>query len=170
MDSVFFIILRRMRAPLLLLIGIYAVTVLGLTLVPGVDAHGQPTPPLSFFHAFYFVSYTATTIGFGEIPQAFSDAQRLWVTVCIYLAVVGWSYSIITLLALVQDRGFQQAFTRIGFARRVHRIRTCSAARGPVPDSRRTAGGLRHGPMPDRSRRARCQPGGSIEIEASCAM
>jgi len=122
MDSVVFIILRRMRAPLLLLIGIYAVTVLGLTLVPGVDAQGQPTPPLSFFHAFYFVSYTATTIGFGEIPQAFSDAQRLWVTVCIYLAVVGWSYSIITLLALVQDRGFQQAFTHIAFTRRVRRM------------------------------------------------
>jgi voltage-gated potassium channel len=42
-------------------------------------------PPLSFFHAFYFISYTATTIGFGEIPSAFSDAQRMWVTICIYL-------------------------------------------------------------------------------------
>ncbi len=31
---------------------------------------------MSLFHAFYVVSYTATTIGFGEIPNAFSDAQR----------------------------------------------------------------------------------------------
>ena len=38
MSSVFFIILRRMRAPLIVLIVIYAVFVLGLTLVPGVDA------------------------------------------------------------------------------------------------------------------------------------
>ena len=67
---------------------------------------GQPAPPLSFFHAFYFISYTATTIGFGEIPNAFSDAQRLWVTVCIYLTVIGWSYSIVTLLAL-QDKAFR---------------------------------------------------------------
>ena len=57
---------------------------------------------MSFFHAFYFMSYTATTIGFGEIPNAFSDGQRLWVTFCIYLVVVAWSYAIIVLVALLQ--------------------------------------------------------------------
>jgi len=85
-------------------------------LLPGYDdadyavrvAKPWPTAPMSFFHAFYFVSYTATTIGFGELPNAFSDAQRMWVTVSIYLSVVGWSYSIISLLALVQEKGFQQ--------------------------------------------------------------
>ena len=35
---------------------------------------------MGFFDAFYFMSYTATTIGFGELPQAFNDAQRMWVT------------------------------------------------------------------------------------------
>ena len=40
MSSIFFIILRRMRAPLIVLIVIYAVSVLGLPLVPGVDAGG----------------------------------------------------------------------------------------------------------------------------------
>ncbi len=119
MNSVFFLVLRRMRAPLIVLIAIYAVSLLGLTLVPGVDANGRPAPPLSFFHAFYFVSYTATTIGFGEIPAAFSDAQRLWVTICIYLTVVGWSYSILTLLALFQDKGFQNTLVATRFARRV---------------------------------------------------
>jgi voltage-gated potassium channel len=89
-----------MRAPLIVLIVLFAISVLGLTLVPGpVDADGE-TSYLSFFHAFYFISYTATTIGFGEIPGAFSDAQRMWVTVCIFLSVIGWSYSIISLLAL----------------------------------------------------------------------
>src|SRR5574343_460625 len=106
MDSVIFLMLRRMRAPLIVLIAIYAISMLGLALIPGVDANGRPTPPMSFFHAFYFVSYTATTIGFGEIPVAFSDAQRLWVMVCIYLTVVGWSYSVVTLIALLQDKGF----------------------------------------------------------------
>ena len=77
MNSAFFLVLRRMRAPIIVLIVIYAISVIGLTLVPGVDAEGKPTPPMSFFHAFYFISYTATTIGFGEIPVAFSDAQRL---------------------------------------------------------------------------------------------
>ncbi len=120
--SVFFLVLRRMRAPLIVLIVIYAVATLGLTLIPGVDGQGQPAPPLSFFHAFYFVSYTATTIGFGEIPSAFSDAQRMWVTVCIYLSVVGWSYSIISILALLQDKGFQQVLLSGRFARRVRQL------------------------------------------------
>ncbi|WP_194725790.1 potassium channel family protein [Noviherbaspirillum malthae] len=124
MNSVFFLVLRRMRAPLILLIVFYAISVLGLTLIPGANEDGTPAPPLSFFHAFYFVSYTATTIGFGEIPRAFSDGQRLWVTVCIYLTVISWSYSILTLLALVQDKAFQNTLTSSRFARRVARIHT----------------------------------------------
>jgi len=123
MNSAFFLVLRRMRAPIIVLIVIYAISVGGLTLVPGVDADGRPAPPLSFFHAFYFISYTATTIGFGEIPNAFSNAQRLWVTVCIYLTVVGWSYSVVTLIALLQDKGFQNTLTTNRFARRVRRLR-----------------------------------------------
>ena len=110
-NSTFFLVLRRMRAPIIARIVIYAISVCGLTLVPGVDAAGRPAPPLSFFHAFYFISYTATTIGFGEMPNAFSDAQRLWVIVCIYLSVIGWSYSVITLIALLQDKGFQKTLT-----------------------------------------------------------
>lgn len=112
-----------MRAPIIVLIVIYAIAVFGLTLVPGVDAEGHRAPPLSFFHAFYFVSYTATTIGFGEIPGAFSDGQRLWVTFCIYLTVLGWSYSVVTLIALLQDKGFQNTLTSNRFARRVLRLK-----------------------------------------------
>ncbi len=121
-NNSFFLILRRMRAPIIVLIVIYAISVCGLTLVPGVDAAGRAAPPLSFFHAFYFISYTATTIGFGEIPNAFSEAQRLWVTICIYLTVIGWSYSVVTLIALLQDKGFQNTLTQNRFARRVGRL------------------------------------------------
>ncbi len=123
MNSAFFLVLRRMRAPIIVLIVIYAISVIGLTLVPGVDAEGKTAPPLSFFHAFYFISYTATTIGFGEIPNAFSDAQRLWVTVCIYLTVIGWSYSVVTLIGLLQDKGFQNTLTGNRFVRRVRRLK-----------------------------------------------
>jgi Trk K+ transport system NAD-binding subunit len=122
-NSVFFIVLRRMRAPLILLILVYCVSVVGLTLIPGANTDGTAGPALSFFHAFYFISYTATTIGFGEIPQAFSDAQRMWVTLCIYMTVVAWSYSILTLLALLQDKSFLQTLIAARFANRVHRIR-----------------------------------------------
>ena len=55
------------------------------------------------------MSYTATTIGFGELPYAFTDAQRLWVTATIYLTVIGWAYAIGSLLTLLQDRAFRQA-------------------------------------------------------------
>jgi Trk K+ transport system NAD-binding subunit len=113
-----------MRAPLIVLIVFYAVGVLVLTLVPGQNDDGTPAPSLSFFHAFYFISYTATTIGFGEIPRAFSDAQRLWVTVCIYMTVVAWSYSIVTVLTLLQDKAFLQALATSRFAWRVAHLRS----------------------------------------------
>ena len=40
-------------------------------------------------------------------------------TLCIYLSVVGWSYAILTLLALFQDRAFVDALARARFGRRV---------------------------------------------------
>ena len=123
MNSAFFLVLRRMRAPIIVLIVIYAISVVGLTLIPGIDADGKMSAPLSFFHAFYFISYTATTIGFGELPGAFSDAQRMWVTICIYLTVIGWSYSVVTLIALLQDKGFQNTLTTNRFACRVLRLK-----------------------------------------------
>jgi voltage-gated potassium channel len=122
MTATTFIVLRRMRAPLITIISIYAISVLGLTLIPGIDSAGKPTPPMSFFDAFYFLSYTATTIGFGEIPNAFSYGQRLWVVLCIYLTVVGWTYAIVTVLNLLREEAFQSVRTTQSFARRVRRM------------------------------------------------
>jgi Trk K+ transport system NAD-binding subunit len=96
--------------------------VLGLTLIPGRDAAGQATR-MGFFDAFYFMSYTATTIGYGEIPQPFTGAQRLWVMAAIYLTVIGWAYAIGSLLTLVQDRAFRQALSLQRFTRTVARLR-----------------------------------------------
>ena len=121
-SATIFLILRRMRAPLIILIMIFAVSVLGLTLIPGQDAAGQPWR-MGFFDAFYFMSYTATTIGFGEIPYPFTDAQRLWVMVTIYLTVIGWAYAISVLLTLLQDRAFRQALALQHFTRKVARLR-----------------------------------------------
>jgi voltage-gated potassium channel len=116
-----FLVLRRMRAPLIVLIGIFAVSVLGLTLIPGVDAQGRPWR-MGFFDAFYVMSYTATTIGFGEIPHPFTYNQRMWVTISIYLTVIGWAYAIGSLLALLQDRSFRSALALQRFRRRVLRL------------------------------------------------
>lgn len=118
MDSVLFLALRRLRLPIILLIAIYSIGVIGLVLIPGLDAAGRPWR-MSFFHAFYFLSYTASTIGFGELPRPFSDSQRLWVTGIIYFSVVGWTYFLGSLFALVQDRGFRLALVTQRFKREV---------------------------------------------------
>ena len=44
MDTIVFLILRRMRTPLLVLIVTYAVTIAGLALIPGEDGAGQVYP------------------------------------------------------------------------------------------------------------------------------
>ena len=108
MTSPIFIALRRLRAPLLLLIAVYSIGIVGFVLIPGQDPEGRPWR-MSIFHAFYFISYTASTIGFGEIPHPFSDAQRMWTTAVIYMSVVGWAYTIGSVLSLGQDRSFREA-------------------------------------------------------------
>ena len=117
-----FLVLRRMRIPLIVLIVIFAVSVLGLSLVPGQDSAGHPDR-MGLFDSFYFISYTATTIGFGELPVAFTAAQRMWVTLTIFLSVIGWAYAIGSLLSLMQDQAFRRALARRSFTRSVRRMR-----------------------------------------------
>jgi Trk K+ transport system NAD-binding subunit len=117
-----FLVLRRLRAPLITLILVFTISVLGLSLIPGQDADGQPMR-LSLFDAFYFMSYTATTIGFGELPTAFTYGQRMWVTGAIYLTVIGWAYAIGSLLSLLQDRAFRRALATAHVTRKVARLR-----------------------------------------------
>jgi len=121
MNQVIFLILRRMRAPLVALIVVYAISILGLVLIPGTDAEGNPWR-MDFFHAFYFVSYMATTIGFGEIPYTFNEAQRMWTVIAVYLTVVGWLYAIGKILALMQSAAFKQAVVEQAFARGVRHM------------------------------------------------
>jgi Trk K+ transport system NAD-binding subunit len=121
MDDIFFLIMRRMRTPLLLLIVAFAAAIVGLVLIPGEDGAGNPTR-LGFFHAFYVVAYTATTIGFGELPHAFTDAQRLWVSLCIFATVAVWLYAAGALIALLQDATLKRAVAQRRFRRRVRRL------------------------------------------------
>ena len=43
MNSVLLLTMRRLRWPLIVLVGVYAVGMAGLVLIPGVDANGEPT-------------------------------------------------------------------------------------------------------------------------------
>lgn len=123
MSDVFYLILRRMRFPFILLVSVYSVCVAGFAMIPGTDAAGNPTSPMTLFEAFYVVSYTATTIGFGEVPQPFNAGQRLWMTLTIYVAVAAWTYSLLNVLALLQDRGFQNAMRTARFSRLIYSLR-----------------------------------------------
>ncbi len=119
--DVIYLVLRRMRGPLIFLILAYGVAVIGLTFMPGQTPEGQPWK-MSLFHALYVVSYTATTIGFGEVPYPFSEAQRAWMVFTIYLTVVAWTYTLGSIFTLVADPTFRAAIARSLFAWRVRSL------------------------------------------------
>lgn len=117
LDRVAAIVLQEMRSPLILLLAVYTLGIIGMVIIPGVNDE-----PMSIFHAFYFMTYTATTTGFGELPMEFSDAQRMWATVCLYMSVVAWVFAIGTIVRLVQNPHFTLAVDQTRFARAVARI------------------------------------------------
>ena len=107
-----------MRKPLIAVIASFAVAITGLVLMPGMDSAGH-LRHMSLFEAFYVVSYTATTIGYGEVPYAFTAAQRLWMSFSIYFTVIPWFYAIGKIISLVQDPALRLAVTTSRFARAV---------------------------------------------------
>ncbi len=117
-ESLSFLFFRRMRVPLIVLISAYAVATLGFTLMPGIDDQGQPWR-MSLFQAFYVVSYTGSTIGFGEVPYDFTPAQRMWTIVSIYLTVFAWLFSIGTIISLLQDPVYMSALRRDRLSRSI---------------------------------------------------
>ena len=117
-----FLIIRRLRVPMFVLIITFAVSILGMILIPGVDPEGSPYH-LTFFDAFYFVTYTASTIGFGETPYTFTYPQRLWVAFSIYLSVIGWFYAIGSIVALMQDKVLSSQIALAQFRKKIANIR-----------------------------------------------
>ncbi len=121
LDRVSMVVLRYIRGPVFVLIVVYAIGITGMALIPGQDADGN-VEYMSLFHAFYFFTYTATTTGFGEIPNEFTDAQRLWTIFCLYMGVVSWLYAIGSTLRLVQNPHFLLALNEHQFAKSVRRL------------------------------------------------
>jgi len=76
--------------------------------MPGVDENGNVWY-MSIFEAFYVISYTASRIGFGEVPHTYSQAQRVWMTFSIYLTVIPWFYAVGKIITLLQDTSLRQA-------------------------------------------------------------
>ena len=119
-DAVF-LVLRRMRGPLILFVSVFSLMSFGLSAMPGSAEHPQR---LSVFDSFYIVSYTGLTIGFGEVPHEFSYPQRIWVTITIYMCVMTWTYAAGALITLAQEKTFRRAISLQRFRRRVRSIQT----------------------------------------------
>ena len=117
-EQIFWIVLKRLRVPFLVLVVTFSISITGLILIPGVDDAGNEYH-MTFFDAFYFVSYMASTIGFGEAPYSFTYPQRIWVSATIYITVVGWFYGIGTIVSIVQDEALRKAINRNRFAKQV---------------------------------------------------
>ena len=122
MNYVVFLIMRRLRAPLITLIVVWSIATLGYVLIPGQDNDGNPVQ-MDFLHAFYFVSYMGTTIGFGEIPYSFTPRQRLWTLFTIYSTVIGWFYSIGAAIAILRDQSLLNLIQHTAFRRKVARLK-----------------------------------------------
>lgn len=118
MNDIIWLTIRRLRVPLIVLIIIFFLSALGLVLIPGEDADGQSVQ-LSYLDAVYFLAILATTIGLGEIPYAFTNAQRLYVFLIVFPNVAVWLYSFGTILGLLLDPQFRNVMRRSRFERRV---------------------------------------------------
>jgi len=121
-NSSLWIVLQRMRLPIVVISLTYVIAMIGLLLIPGVDDNGN-VYHLTIFDAFYFTTYTATTIGFGELPYALTHAQKIWVSISIYLTVLGWFYGIGTLVSLLQDKLFLSEIAIARFKKAVKNIK-----------------------------------------------
>jgi len=121
MYDVVWLTMRRMRAPLMVMILVYSLSVIGMVLIPGQDEAGN-TIRVGFLDAVYFISIMATTIGFGEMPTAFTGAQRMYALIILFPNVIAWLYSIGTIISLFVDPQFRKVTERSRFARRVRRI------------------------------------------------
>ncbi len=121
-NSSLWLLLQKMRAPFIVLVVTYTIAITGLVLIDGITVDGKIIH-MTIFDAFYFISYTATTIGFGEVPYAFSYQQRMWVSAIIYLTVIGWFYSIGSLVAILQDKLFISEIKKGSFNKKVKKLR-----------------------------------------------
>lgn len=120
-DAVF-LVMRRMRAPFLVVITTFSFCTAGLTFIPGTDGQGNPYR-MTAFDAIYQMTMTVTTVGYTEAPYAFSYPQRMWVMMSIFLLVVSWAYALGVFFSLLQEPAFVDAVATQRFRRRVRRLR-----------------------------------------------
>ncbi len=106
--EVIFLVMRRMRVPLIVVVTTFSFCTAGMLFMPGTDADGNPYR-LNIFDAFYQMTITLTTVGYSEVPHAFSYPQRMWLSMSIYLVVISWAFAIGVFFSVINDSAFQDA-------------------------------------------------------------
>jgi Trk K+ transport system NAD-binding subunit len=107
-------IIRRLFIPLSIIFIVFTGATLGFYLIPGETPSGVAYS-LTFFDAAFIVTYTATTIGFGEIPYPFTADQKIWMMIVIYTSVIAWLINIASILKIVQDKSLWREVLEISF-------------------------------------------------------
>lgn len=118
MNDIIWLTMRRLRLPLIVMILVFFASVLVMIAMPGQDAAGHPTR-MNYLDATYFVAIMATTVGFGEVPFPFTDAQRMVVLALILPNVAAWFYAIGAIINLFMEPQFRHVLALNRFGRRV---------------------------------------------------
>ena len=117
-----YLIISRLRFPLILLIVIYTIAMVGLVLIPTYNNEGQEVF-LSFFDAFFIVIYTSTTVGFGETPYAWTNYQKFWMAFCTIATVTSWLVSVGRIISIMQDPIIKRETAMYFFRKKVKLIK-----------------------------------------------
>jgi voltage-gated potassium channel len=123
MNDIIWLTMRRLRTPLIVMILVYSLSVFIMVQIPGQDAAGNPIT-VNYLDAVYFIAILATTIGFGEVPFAFTSLQRLFAFIILLPNVVAWLYAVGTIISLFVDPQFRAVMARSRFSRQVRRMGT----------------------------------------------
>lgn len=109
LSHITFIVMREMRGPLIALLCVFSISIIVMVFIPGTVGADGNARYMSIFDAFYFMVFTATTTGFGEIPYPFSTTQRFWAAICLISSVITWFYAIGSIIRLFQNPFFCQS-------------------------------------------------------------
>lgn len=112
----FYLVISKLRFPVLLLLIVFSISVLGLVLIEGTDTNGNPYQ-MSIFDALFVVVYTSTTVGFGEIPYPWNLNQKTWLMFVVISSVMSWLISVGRIVVILQDEHLKTQ-TRIFFFNR----------------------------------------------------
>ena len=91
-SKIIFYILKELKTPLLVFFSGFSFIMIGLSLTPGYNPNTEEVYYLSFFESFYIITYTSTTIGYGELPYPFTIQQKMYLALSIYIIVFLWFY------------------------------------------------------------------------------